>query len=340
MRCFGIGSAGKATIRLFLMAFLVTVPAQSWAQNELRFEIPIDCIVGETCFVQNYVDVDPGPAAADFTCGTLTYNKHKGTDFRIRDLAEMKRGVEVLAAAAGRVLRIRDGVPDGFRDEVGQEKIKGRQCGNGMVIDHGDGWETQYCHMRRGSIRVKPGQRVRAGDPIGLVGLSGKTEFPHVHISIRRNKRTLDPFVGSKQFEGCGMMGAPLWTAAAQRSLAYQPSGILNTAFSSENPTMRGIERGAYFDQPPRRKSNLIFYVRLFGLQENDRIHISILDPTLKTVVENITNPAKKNKAQWMQFIGKRPPSNGWRSGIYRGEYRILRDGITVIEGVHTFEMP
>jgi hypothetical protein len=41
------------------------------------------CELGKICFVQNYVDVDPGPAALDFTCGSATYDGHKGIDIRL-----------------------------------------------------------------------------------------------------------------------------------------------------------------------------------------------------------------------------------------------------------------
>ena len=62
-----------------------------------------------------------------------------------------------------------------------------RNCGNGVVIRHADGWETQYCHLRRGSVQVAEGDRVEAGEPLGLVGMSGEANFPHVHLSVRRD---------------------------------------------------------------------------------------------------------------------------------------------------------
>jgi len=74
--------------------------------------VPIDCQVGVACFVQNYVDHDPGPGAADFACGSLSYDGHDGGDFRLTDLAAMEKGVAVLAAADGVVLRTRDGMAD------------------------------------------------------------------------------------------------------------------------------------------------------------------------------------------------------------------------------------
>ena len=48
-------------------------------------------------------------------------------------------GVDVLAAAPGRVSRLRDGVADVSVKAAGATSIKGAECGNGVVIDHGDG---------------------------------------------------------------------------------------------------------------------------------------------------------------------------------------------------------
>ena len=58
-------------IRVFAFTALVATPALA---GPLQLALPLDCTLGETCFIQNYVDNDPGAGAADFTCGTLTYD--------------------------------------------------------------------------------------------------------------------------------------------------------------------------------------------------------------------------------------------------------------------------
>jgi hypothetical protein len=73
---------------------------------------PLACKIGISCEVQNYVDRDPGPGAADYRCSSETYDKHNGVDIRVLDMAAQRRGVDVLAAAPGRVARLRDGRPD------------------------------------------------------------------------------------------------------------------------------------------------------------------------------------------------------------------------------------
>jgi len=103
--------------------------ATSTAAAEPRFAAPIACAVGEECFVQNFVDTDPGPGAKDFACGTLTSDGHKGTDIRLKNYVEMEHGVDVLAAAPGTVLRIRDGMDDVSVKEIGFAAIKDREAG-------------------------------------------------------------------------------------------------------------------------------------------------------------------------------------------------------------------
>ncbi len=61
-----------------------------------------------------------------------------------------------------------------------------------VVIDHGDGVETQYGHLAP-ELDVAAGNRVRAGDRLGAVGLTGRTTGPHLHFELRRDGDPLDP---------------------------------------------------------------------------------------------------------------------------------------------------
>ena len=164
------GNAGAVS---GVCAVLLLAPLQTVLADLFEMKLPIACEVGLTCFIQNYVDHDPSPNARDYRCGTLTYNGHNGTDFRLPNLAAQRAGVNVLAAADEQVLRGRDGMPNVSTRDTNAPALDGRECGNGVVIAHGDGWETQYCHLDQGSVRMKAGDRVVAGQPIGRVGLSG-----------------------------------------------------------------------------------------------------------------------------------------------------------------------
>ncbi|ANW19090.1 M23 family metallopeptidase [Streptomyces clavuligerus] len=56
--------------------------------------------------------------------------------------------------------------------------------GNHVVLDLGDGTYALYAHLRRGSLLVKEGDRVRAGQPLARVGNSGNSTEPHVHFHL------------------------------------------------------------------------------------------------------------------------------------------------------------
>lgn len=321
-----------------VLAFSAGFSAGSAAEAP-RLDVPVDCALGRDCFIQNYVDIKPGPGASDYTCGPLANDGHKGTDFRVRDLTDVARGVAVLAAASGQVIQVRDGAPDGFPDEVARDGTDGRECGNGVLIDHGKGWSTQYCHLRQDSIRVVPGQRVGTGDPIGLVGMSGEATFPHVHLNLWYRGQAVDPFLGPGASAGCRSPAKPLWRESAARRLSYRPSGILNAGFTSLRPTGRGIERGDPLGEPPRKDGELWFYVRIFGLRAGDRERLRIFGPEDRLVLEHTTEPAQSDQTTWMLPVGRQVPSQGWPPGPYRGEFILIRGGGVVLETVEEIDI-
>jgi hypothetical protein len=63
--------------------------------------------------------------------------------------------------------------------------------GNSMVVDHGQGLASSFFHLSR--FLVKEGQHVRQGEPIALVGATGRVTGPHLHWSLNLLDRSLDP---------------------------------------------------------------------------------------------------------------------------------------------------
>jgi murein DD-endopeptidase MepM/ murein hydrolase activator NlpD len=307
--------------------------------QDISLRFPVACEIGRTCFIQHYVDRDPSSAVSDYQCGTLTYEGHDGTDIRVPTIAAQKAGIDVLAAADGTVLRIRDGVEDVSLTGRGRQSVANTECGNGAVVDHGNGWEAQYCHMAKGSLAVKPGDTVKAGDRIGRVGLSGMTEFPHLHFTLRKDGKPVDPFAYGAAEKSCGG-GKSLWEASLQRALAYQAGSVLNKGFAPGPVTMEAIESGAAErDVPTTGSPALVAYVRSIGLKGGDVQTLTLFDPNGKPLAQNKAPPLDRDKAQWMAFAGIKQPTGGFVPGLYRAIYRVERDGKAAIEQAFGIEL-
>jgi hypothetical protein len=94
---------------------------------------------------------------------------HKGMDF------VGKRGSEVLAVAAGVVTEA------------------GRMSGYGNIVEirHADGYITRYAHNQENLVKV--GDRVEKGEPIAMLGSSGRSSGPHVHFEVRKDGKIVNP---------------------------------------------------------------------------------------------------------------------------------------------------
>lgn len=292
-----------------------------------RLVLPIACTLGRDCAIQNYPDDDPGPAAQDYQCHGRTYQGHDGTDFRLPSMVAQREGVAVLAAAAGTVRAVRDGEIDlSIRDRPAGATA-GRECGNGVAIDHGGGWETQYCHMARGSIAVAAGQKVVAGTPLGRVGLSGDTEFPHLHLTVRRSGKAVDPFAFGQAAGQCGA-GRSLWVATP----AYTPGQVLLAGFAAGPVSLAQAQAEGATPQPrPARTTPLVAFVEAIGLAGGDIQRLVLSGPDGTVLADNQAPPLDRDKAQTILFAGRRPPLSGWPAGRYRLRYTVLRGGLPLL---------
>jgi murein DD-endopeptidase MepM/ murein hydrolase activator NlpD len=63
--------------------------------------------------------------------------------------------------------------------------------GRTVLVDHGDGWQTRYAHLKR--IKVERGKKLTRGDVVGTVGSSGNASGAHLHYEILRDGTPIDP---------------------------------------------------------------------------------------------------------------------------------------------------
>ncbi|AWH38134.1 M23 family peptidase [Stenotrophomonas sp. ZAC14D1_NAIMI4_6] len=113
----------------------------------------------------------------------------------------------VMAAREGTVMQVQDGFKANGQD---RERDAGRA--NFIRILHSDGSMALYGHLQAGGMRVRPGQAVQAGQPIGLSGNSGYSTAPHLHFVVQVNR-------------GMGLRSVPVRIFTAQGQLQFARQG-------------------------------------------------------------------------------------------------------------------
>lgn len=325
-------------LALVMIAALVLMPRPSLAQTvaptpvaaetvkPIKLEMPIRCTPGADCWIVNYVDVDPGKGVRDYFCGRASYDGHKGTDIAIVDARRMRQGVDVYASAAGTVIGTRDEMRDiDFNLIGGPKAVAGKECGNGVLLKHEDGWTTQYCHMLKDSIRVARGDVVKSGQLLGQVGTSGLSEFPHVHLQVKLGDKIIDPFAGPKQSKECGVGKSTLWNTDTLLSFLYKPTAVYNAGFSSTTPNARIAREGLYGDEILMRSSPVLaIWADMFWVKPGDKLYFTITGPNGEAVMAHATT-LNKRKARRFAYAGIRRKDGAWPKGSYTGEIRLIR---------------
>lgn len=100
--------------------------------------------------------------------------------------SEFHRGVDISAGCGAPVYAAGPGVVTAAGWDTGG-------YGNRVMIDHGGGIVSMYGHMPIGGIGVTVGQKVKAGDQLGIEGSTGKSTGCHLHFEIRSNDQSIDP---------------------------------------------------------------------------------------------------------------------------------------------------
>ncbi|MGE0706872.1 MAG: peptidoglycan DD-metalloendopeptidase family protein [Planctomycetota bacterium] len=114
-------------------------------------------------------------------------------------------GEPFYAVADGTVVEVREGNPDNPIGQIGDAFEKH----NGVSLDHGNGELSWYVHAKKGSIKVKLGDRVKRGQLLGEVGNSGGSAIPHLHFTLISFRRISVPW-RCEAFELIAPDGTPI----------------------------------------------------------------------------------------------------------------------------------
>ena len=316
----------------FLSFFALPVllfPLPLSAADEPLFVFPARCVLGQTCWTVNYVDVDQAEGKhADFTCAMKTEDEHKGTDFGLRSRGEMNAGVDVLAAADGKVMRLRDGENDSVKTEEEFEAIKEarKECGNAVLIDHGNGLNTLYCHLKNGSLTVAIDEEVKAGQKIAQVGQSGLSRFPHLHFGVVEGGAVIDPFTGETPAAGCGRFKRDYW----QTVPAYEAVTVFDRGFSDKTPDFAAIREGAAVPESlPASGEGLVFWAGFYQLRAGDAIDLAITDASGQVFAARRIAVEENRVGPVYYYTGRQSGGAGTLpAGVYKGEIAYTRKGL------------
>lgn len=310
-----------AVLPLALMASAV-------GAKEPLFDVPLDCTLGQDCYINDYFDRDAGEGAVlDYACNDVTRDNHRGVDFALLNLQQMRDGVDVIAMAPGTVRGIRDGLPDIANTDPNAPNTAGQECGNGVAIDHGGGWITQYCHLKKDSISVAEGQRVAMGAVLGEVGLSGATNYPHVHLSLFKDRQRLDPFNPDMTAQ-CNLSSEnDLWL----RDIPYQPGGFVRIGLAGVPPVFADVRDD--LDATPIIPANapaMVAWAHGYTVKTGDVVWAEIIGPD-GPFWSGQTTLERDRKFASLNYMGRRRRDDLWAEGTYTATMRLIRNG-TVIE--------
>jgi murein DD-endopeptidase MepM/ murein hydrolase activator NlpD len=96
----------------------------------------------------------------------------------------MHRGIDFAGRSGSKILAVADGIVSWTGTRNGYGKM--------IDIDHGNGYISRYAHNKK--LIVLVGARIKKGDPIALMGSTGRSTGPHVHFEILRDGKVLNPY--------------------------------------------------------------------------------------------------------------------------------------------------
>jgi len=164
-------------------------------------------------------------------------------------------GLPVVAAADGVVAKVVDGIPD---NAVGRMDLK-HNWGNVVVLSHALGLFSVVAHLKPSSIKVREGQTVRAGEPLGACGNSGRSPTPHLHF----------------QLQATAMVGAP--TLPVHFHHVVTESELKRELCPAQGDVVRALDADAALSDLLETPLGSSFTFEIDGLSETVRAEIGLL---------------------------------------------------------------
>jgi hypothetical protein len=175
-------SGGEITVQKDLAPVVVGPPMQGpgWLAMEttsplthhFRAQITMNGVTRvPQRYAQDWILVDPATGQAAHGNATLARNYYGF-------------GREIHAVAGGTVVDASDVLPDIETIYSAPPATVATAAGNYVIVDIGNKKYACYAHMVNGSVRVKPGDAVKEGQVLGLMGNSGNSDLPHLHFQV------------------------------------------------------------------------------------------------------------------------------------------------------------
>lgn len=253
---------------------------------------PLAGNLGRDIFVNNYVDLDPGPGVRIYDCSSHSYDGHDAHDVSPRgSFVEQKIGIPVYAALDGYVTRVHDGEPD-------EVTVPANAPANYVQLYHGGGHVTGYLHLKKDSVgflhqgQWRPwqvGDFIRAGTQIGLMASSGNSTGPHLHFSSHTNSAGPPSWNGTpyEPHSGACDPGPSDWfsqvddrTTPLVHDFAFSPNPFTGSA----NPPEDLAVRTGTFTSGPR---TVHFRADLAGVEAGDSWRVLFLRPDASVAVDS-----------------------------------------------------
>jgi hypothetical protein len=162
--------------------------------TKTRLRLPFDgqwwVFWGGETEAENYHVIAPDQRHAYDFCVWKDGGTHQGDGSKNSDYWAWGR--RVVAPASATVVEAVDGIEDNTPGVMNPKAV----AGNHVVLDFGDGEYALIAHLQHGSVAVHPGDRVKAGQMLGLCGNSGNTSEPHVHMHLQDRAKLFHGAVG------------------------------------------------------------------------------------------------------------------------------------------------